>query len=70
MLGRGLRGDFHSIAISCLPVFCIFVHFVVPMGISPMGNLGRIQQEKPAATELCYPTLINDKVHAGFFVFP
>ena len=34
-------------------VFCIilyFVHIVVPMGISPMGNLGRLPQEKPAAT--------------------
>ena len=28
----------------------IFVHLVVPMQISPMGNLGRFPQEKPAAT--------------------
>ena len=28
-----------------------FVHFVVPMGISPMGNLGHFPEGKPAATE-------------------
>ena len=49
--------------------FCIlyFAHFVVPMEISPMGNLGYFPQGKPAATESCYPTLINYKVHAGSF---
>ena len=31
---------------------------VVPMGIFPMENLGRFPQGKPAATELCYPTLM------------
>ena len=39
-------------------LFC-FVHFVVPMGISPMGNSGRFPQGKPAATESRYPTLTN-----------
>ena len=37
------------------------------MGISPVGNLGRFRQGKPAATESRYPTLINYKVHAGPF---
>ena len=40
-----------------------YVHFVVPMGIYPMGNSCRFPQGKPAATESRYPTLIND-VHA------
>ena len=40
-------------------VFCMlcFVHFVVPTGISPMGNSGCFPQRKPAATESRYPTL-------------
>ena len=33
----------------------------------PVGNSGRFRQGKPAATESRYPTLINDKVHAGYF---
>ena len=43
--------------------FCIlyFLHFAVPMGISPMGNSGRFPEGKPAATESRYPTLINHK---------
>ena len=52
-------------------IICLlhFVHFVVPMGIFPTGNLGHFSQGKPAATELesHYPTLINNKVHAGSF---
>ena len=47
--------------------FLYFVHFVVPMGISSMRNLGCFPQGKPAATESRYPTLINYKVHAGSF---
>ena len=31
-------------------VFLYFVHFVVPKGVSPMGNSGRFPQGKPAAT--------------------
>ena len=31
-------------------LFCIFVHFVVPMGFFPMGNSGSFPQEKQAAT--------------------
>ena len=50
-------------------IFWYFVHFVVPMGISPMGNLGRFPEGKPAVTESLYPTLINWKVHAGSFLF-
>ena len=37
------------------------------MGIVPVGNSGRFPQEKLAATESRYPTLINYKVHAGSF---
>ena len=44
-----------------------FVHFVVPMGISPMGNWGRVPQGKLAAAVSRYPTLINYKVHARSF---
>ena len=44
-----------------------FIHFVVPVGISSMGNSGLFPQGKPAATESRYSTLINDKVHAGSF---
>ena len=40
-------------------IFFYFIHFVVPMGISPMGNLGLFPQGMPAATELHYPTLTN-----------
>ena len=38
--------------LTCIVIFCCvcFVHFVVPMGISPMGNLGCFPQGKPAAT--------------------
>ena len=32
------------------------VLFLVPMGISPMGNLSRFSQGKPAATVSRYPT--------------
>ena len=35
-------------------VFLYIVHFVVPMGISPMRNSGRFPQGKPAATESHY----------------
>ena len=35
------------------------LHFVVPMGIYVMGNLGRFPQGKPAATESRCPTLTN-----------
>ena len=52
----------------CGGFFLHFVHFVVPMGISPMGNLGRFPQGKPAATELRYPTLININVHELVFL--
>ena len=38
---------------------CMFVHFVVPMGISPMGNLSRFSPRKPAGTESRYPILTN-----------
>ena len=54
-------------------VYCIlfctwyFVHCVVPMGFSPMGNYGRFPQGKPGATESRYPTLIYNKAHAGSF---
>ena len=40
-------------------IFLCFVHFVVPVGISPMGNSGRSPQGKPAATESRYPTLTD-----------
>ena len=50
-----------------LTVFRILYHFVVPMGISPMGNSGGFPEGKPAATESRYSTLINYKVHAGSF---
>ena len=41
------------------------------MGISPVGNLGRFPQRKPAAIELRYPTLTNKlKCMLGLFVFP
>ena len=33
------------------------LHFVVPMGISPMGNLGHFPQGKPATIESRYPTI-------------
>ena len=33
----------------------------------PMGDLGRFPQGKSNATKSRYPTLINDKVHAGSF---
>ena len=32
-------------------LFFLFLHFVVPMGISRMGNSGRFPQGKPDATE-------------------
>ena len=51
----------------CLIIFLYFVHFVAPMGISPKGNPGRFPQGKPAATQSCYPILINYKAHAGSF---
>ena len=31
-------------------LFFVFLHFVVPMGISPMENVGRFPQGKPAPT--------------------
>ena len=34
-----------------------FIHFAVPIGISPMGIPDRFPQGKPAATELHYPPL-------------
>ena len=34
-----------------------------------MGNSGRFPQGKPAATVSRYPTLIDDKVHAGSYFF-
>ena len=34
----------------CILYFLYSVHFVVPVGISPVGNSGRFPQEKPAAT--------------------
>ena len=43
-------------------IFCI--HFVVPMGIVPMGSACHFPLGKPAATESRYPTLSNYKVHA------
>ena len=43
-----------------------FVHLVVPIGISPMGNSDRFPQGKPAAIESRYPTLINCML--GLFV--
>ena len=46
--------------------FC-FIHFVVPIEISPMGNSGRFPQGKPGATESRYPTVINYCVHTGSF---
>ena len=47
---------------------CLYlVQIVVPMGIYPMGNLGRFSPGKSAATESRYPTVINYKVHAGYF---
>ena len=38
-------------------LFFVFLHFVVPMRIDPMGNPGRFTQRKPAATESRYPSL-------------
>ena len=46
--------------------FCILYNFLSKWGC-PMGNLGRFPQEKPAATVLRYPTLINYKKHSGSF---
>ena len=40
-----------------------FVHFVVPVRISPMRNLGGFPQGKPAATETCCPSVISYRVH-------
>ena len=37
---------------------------VICQAINSLGSLGRFPQGKPAATELCYQTLINYKVHA------
>ena len=47
--------------------FCVFfLHFLVSMR-NETGNSGRFPQEKSAATESHYPTVINYKVHAGSF---
>ena len=43
-----------------LCIFLNFVDFVVPMGISPMGNSGRFPQGKPPATESHYPAVTNE----------
>ena len=52
------------------PVIFVCLHFVVPMGIFPMGNLGSFPHGKPDAAESRYPTLINYKVHMlGLFMF-
>ena len=56
-----------SSTVECGWVFLYFVHLVVPMGISPMGNSGRFTEGQPATTESRYPTLINYKMHAGCF---
>ena len=40
--------------------------FVQPV-VVPMENSGHFPQGKPTATESRYPTLINYKVHSGFF---
>ena len=47
--------------------FWYFVHFVVPMEISPIGNSGSVSQGKPAAAESRYSTLIKYELHAGSF---
>ena len=50
----------------CLFVCCLYIllsHFE----FFPWEILGRFPQEKPAATESRYPTLINYKVHAVSF---
>ena len=59
-----VTGSFPFIPLSVLrcnktAFFSYFLHFVVPMGISPMGNLGLFPQGKPPATESRYPTLTN-----------
>ena len=50
-----------------------FKHFVVPMGISSMGNSGRFPQGESAATEAHYPTLSSpvqfSSVHDGMYAF-
>ena len=50
----GLRSGEFLFGGWCVSFFFIFLffflHFVVPLGISPMGNSGRFLQEKPAAT--------------------
>ena len=48
--------------------FCTlyFVQFVIPMGISPMGNLVAFPKESQQQ-QSAYPTLINNKVHAWSF---
>ena len=45
---------------------CLFFFFLLHCAV-PVGNSGSFAQGKPAATESCYPTLINYKVHAGSF---
>ena len=47
------------IYIFVLFLYIFFIQFVVPMGISPMGNSGRFPQGKPAATESRYQALTN-----------
>ena len=51
-------GDALTVGMSYLFIL-YFVHFVVPMGSSPMGNSGRFPQGNPAATESRYPALTD-----------
>ena len=53
------KGRCHSVLENSCGFFNIFLNFVVPMRILPMGNSGLFYQGKPAATESRYPTFSN-----------